>query len=228
LRALHPKDIFAISRDIITHELKDNLLPFEGKRSHRKTHGALGFVEMNRVMCSQWKTLDASIKSVFQELADQGKLLYQEKQRGREKNVTPTYQALKENDRIKEIIGSVEETAHMLESVKVHFSPSSPPFSKLINHESTEPSTFSPQKCCKLNIISPSSFESVSCTMNDSDEESSVSVIDDEFCTFIENNVHLVDTHECELDSFNFNATAVMPTSLNDLIDMDEHCKLPF
>ena len=76
LRALHPKDIFAISRDIITHELKDNLLPFEGKRSHRKTHGALGFVEMNRVMCSQWKTLDASIKSVFQELADQGKLLY--------------------------------------------------------------------------------------------------------------------------------------------------------
>lgn len=50
LKLLHPRDVYVMSRDIVRREMKDNLLPFEGKRAHRKSHGMMEFIEMSRMM----------------------------------------------------------------------------------------------------------------------------------------------------------------------------------
>ena len=46
------------------------------KRSHRKTHGALSFVQMNKLMCNGWKGADDFAKEVFNELANEGRAVY--------------------------------------------------------------------------------------------------------------------------------------------------------
>ena len=63
-----------LRRDIIRSALVDNLSPKDNsKRSHRKTHGAMSFLEMNKIMCSAWKSVDDFGRSVFEELAEEGK-----------------------------------------------------------------------------------------------------------------------------------------------------------
>jgi hypothetical protein len=77
LKIIHPQDIFHTSRDMVLREMKGNLLPFEGKRAHCKTHpGMINFIEMGRMMCDQWKLVDESTKSIFKELAVEGKRLH--------------------------------------------------------------------------------------------------------------------------------------------------------
>lgn len=51
------------------------------KRVHRRSsHGLkISFVEMNKIMLDSWKTLDKGTKSIFQALADEGRLVYQDK-----------------------------------------------------------------------------------------------------------------------------------------------------
>lgn len=63
-----------LRRDIIRSALVNNLSPGDNsKRSHRKTHGAMGFIEMNQIMCSAWKAVDDFGRSVFEELAEEAK-----------------------------------------------------------------------------------------------------------------------------------------------------------
>jgi hypothetical protein len=45
--------------------LQDKLLPFKGKIRHKKTHGAMEFVEMSLAMCDQWKQVDQATKNIF-------------------------------------------------------------------------------------------------------------------------------------------------------------------
>ena len=64
-----------LRRDAIRSALVNNLLPTDNsKRYHRKTHDAmLSFLEMNKMMCSAWKSVDDFGRSVFEELAEEGK-----------------------------------------------------------------------------------------------------------------------------------------------------------
>ena len=64
-----PQEKHALSRAAVRQELQDKLLPFDGKRAHRKTPGALAFADMSRMMYGEWKLLDEFSKSIFIELA---------------------------------------------------------------------------------------------------------------------------------------------------------------
>eukprot|EP00956_Cyclotella_meneghiniana_P020816 scaffold37211_cov47-Cyclotella_meneghiniana.AAC.1 len=79
LERMHPSEMHAISRGIVRQELQDKLLPFDGKRVHRKIPGTMGFAEMSRLMCNEWKLVDESTKSIFEELAEDGKRLHKER-----------------------------------------------------------------------------------------------------------------------------------------------------
>ena len=55
----------------------DSLSPKDTRnRSHRKSHGALSFLEMNKVMVASWKSADDFSRSVFDELAEEGRRMY--------------------------------------------------------------------------------------------------------------------------------------------------------
>ena len=66
-------------RNVIRSALLDNLVPTETKRSHRKSHGAMNFLEMNKIMCASWKSIDEYSLSVFEELAEEGRGIYKER-----------------------------------------------------------------------------------------------------------------------------------------------------
>ena len=66
-----------LSRANIRAALLDNLTPNENsKRSHRKTSSALNFLEMNKIMVSSWKAVDDITRSVFEELAIDGRKIH--------------------------------------------------------------------------------------------------------------------------------------------------------
>lgn len=80
LNSLHPKAKDELRRGIVMEAMKNNLLPFEGKRVHRKSKTqTMSFVELGRVMCSQWKEVDSITESIFYHLAEQGKVLHRER-----------------------------------------------------------------------------------------------------------------------------------------------------
>ena len=73
--------IKSICRTEIQSVLEHKLNPSEttGNRVHRKSHGHFNFTEMSKLMCESWKGIDAFTKSVFEELACQGRSAYEEK-----------------------------------------------------------------------------------------------------------------------------------------------------
>ena len=73
-----PQEKHALSRAAVRQELQDKLLPFDGKRAHRKTPGVLAFADMSRMMYGEWKLLNEFSKSIFIELAEEGKKLHRE------------------------------------------------------------------------------------------------------------------------------------------------------
>jgi hypothetical protein len=264
LKALGPKDAVLISRDVIRKEMRDNLLPFEGKREHRKTHGAMSFLEMGRMMCDQWKAVDDAIKEIFVELAEEGKCLYRERLRRYKEDIDTmevcsqtqgsttgedtagkafaTYYTVGKaaglataissdasqasestNDDEEPTIGSADDEDNGILSL---------PTTKWL------PCSPRPATGSKVNIVSPVSskplvninfeklFKVDHTETNDgpiSDEDDD----DDEFCAFIDKNVHLVDTNG--IDGFDLSEEA--PTGLMDIIAMDEsinHLMLPY
>ena len=233
LRAISPKDAYTISRGVIREELQGNLLPFEGKRSHRKTHGAMSFIEMGQMMCDQWKLVDSSIKAIFEELADEGKQMYRE-------------QTSIAKQEWRDSTGAVTSSPPALLplSIAIASSPSpasysndSPLHSFDGNHTSNW-STYSPSSSKQdINIVSPTpsprvysphdsqDYELKSNTENHQDFEDQ-----DDFCDFIDKNVHLVDIDE--EDSLDFDDDIfTTSSSLRDVIDDDaiiQHCALPF
>jgi len=71
----------SICRTEIQSVLEHKLNPSEitKTRAHRKSHGHFNFTEMSKLMCESWKGIDAFTKSVFEELACQGRSGYEEK-----------------------------------------------------------------------------------------------------------------------------------------------------
>ncbi|KAL3801223.1 hypothetical protein HJC23_012623 [Cyclotella cryptica] len=236
LRLLHPKDVYAVSRDIIRKEMQENLLPFEGKRAHRKTHGMMEFVEMSRMMCDQWKLVDESIKRIFQELAEEGKQLYRE----RLSEYKDTEQESERCSGIEDPTGddSVNKLSTSNREAKcsdVHMFPENlPPLPPLVSFETEEdvscvaqciPCSPAPSKQGKVNIVSPISRPSVFQPEAEVDDASMTSDVNDEFCAFIDDHIHVVDN--VGLNAFDLYDGR--PVDFMDLITMDEsidHCTL--
>ena len=80
-------EIQSLRRANIVNKMRDNLLPREDtrSRSHRtnknELNGAISFVELGRLMNSAWKECDAYAKSIFNELSEEGRMVYQERLR---------------------------------------------------------------------------------------------------------------------------------------------------
>ena len=69
-----------LSRSEIRSELLTNLSPNETrKRTHRKSQGAMSFLEMNKHMVCSWKSIDEETRSVFEELAEIGRRVYRKR-----------------------------------------------------------------------------------------------------------------------------------------------------
>ena len=70
-------EVATLSRSEIRGALLTNLSPNETrKRTHRKTHGAMSFLEMTRAMVASWKSIDDTTRAVFEELAEIGRRQY--------------------------------------------------------------------------------------------------------------------------------------------------------
>jgi len=68
---LSPGQVSELSKQEIRSALLPNLSPNDTrKRTHRKSHGAMSFLEMNKVMVASWKSVDEETRSVFEELAE--------------------------------------------------------------------------------------------------------------------------------------------------------------
>jgi len=70
-------EVATLSRSEIRGALLTNLSPNETrKRTHRKSHGAMSFLEMNKAMVASWKSIDDTTRAVFEELAEIGRRQY--------------------------------------------------------------------------------------------------------------------------------------------------------
>lgn len=235
LRLLHPNDVYVISRDIIRKEMQESLLPFEGKRAHRKTHGMMEFVEMSRMMCNQWKVVDNPIKRIFQELAEEGKRLYRErlseyKEKEEELEACSGVEDPNDDDSVKKLksSGAVKYTDADM------FFESPPPLPPLTPLETEENSSFvheyipcspKPTTYRKVNIVTPVARSAV--YQPDTKVNRHVETPDeDEFCTFIDEHIHMVEN--AVIDPFDLYDDS--PIDFMDLITLDEsidHCTLP-
>ena len=139
-----------LRRAAIRTALLNKLSPRDdSKRIHRKSHGAMSFTQMNKAMSSTWKGVDDFGRSVFQELAEEGRTVY----RQRVSEFTKKSQA-------KIAVSSREETesplfgsCHDLDSMPTL--PPLPPF-QLENEEVALPTVPTPASSPKT--ISHSSF----------------------------------------------------------------------
>ncbi|KAL7531796.1 hypothetical protein ACHAXR_004239 [Thalassiosira sp. AJA248-18] len=74
---MSPERVMELRRTEIRSALRENLSPKDtSKRTHRKSHGAMSFLEMNQLMCASWKAIDDFSRSVFDELAEEGRSVY--------------------------------------------------------------------------------------------------------------------------------------------------------
>ncbi|KAL9183015.1 hypothetical protein ACHAXT_004802, partial [Thalassiosira profunda] len=77
---LSSKRARGLRRTAIRSSMADKITSKDGtKRAHRKSHGAMSFLEMGRIMSVSWKTMDDFSREVFEELAEEGRKIYQEK-----------------------------------------------------------------------------------------------------------------------------------------------------
>ncbi|KAL3765013.1 hypothetical protein ACHAWO_001975 [Cyclotella atomus] len=216
LNRLHSNDIYLKSRDIVRREMRGRLLPFEGKRSHRKTHpGMIEFLEMGRMMCDQWKLVDEPTKSIFKELAEEGKRLHCQ----HKKTSYSSFDKLSQ-DRVRD--DEDEGGASAVEGPDVFA------VNKLLTikaQDSTTPSECiacspKPIKSGKVNVVTPVasqiSFDAFEEKFHlDSSDDT---VQDDPFCQFIGSHIHLVENPE--QDDLNLDYSE--PITLVDLVNMDE------
>ena len=81
LSTLSPTQRNEISHTKIRRVLVNNLSPNESTRDrlHRKTHGCMSFTEMSKIMSTSWKSIDEYSKSVFEELAKEGRAVQGER-----------------------------------------------------------------------------------------------------------------------------------------------------
>ena len=80
IMTMTPTHLNEVSRAEIRASLLDNLVPKDtSQRAHRKSHGAMSFLEMNKIMVGSWKNINDTTRSVFEELAEEGRKMYQKR-----------------------------------------------------------------------------------------------------------------------------------------------------
>jgi len=77
---ISPEQVNDFRRKEIRAAMQENLSPKDNRnRSHRKSHGALSFLEMSKLMVTRWKSIDDLSRSVFEELAEEGRQVYRKR-----------------------------------------------------------------------------------------------------------------------------------------------------
>ncbi|KAL7505526.1 hypothetical protein ACHAXN_002997 [Cyclotella atomus] len=238
LKLLHPKEKYARSRDIVRREMRDRLLPFEGKRSHRKTHpGMIEFLEMSRMMCDQWKLVDGLTKTIFKELAEEGKRQHRQRNSKDETDTSSSSPDLEQDDAFDKLLQDLdvnEEDSRDTEDSDVLTANTMPLLTIKAQDDTASnqcfPSSSKSIKPDKVNIVTPitsrpkvqisfDAFEEKIPLDSSGDEE-------DDFCKYIDSHIHLVD--DADQDDI-FDHDESVPNTLVDLINMDEsieHCRL--
>ena len=80
IESMSPESLRELRRTEILTALQENISPKDNRnRSHRKSHGTLSFLEMNKIMVASWKSVDDYTRSVFEELAEEGRRMYHKK-----------------------------------------------------------------------------------------------------------------------------------------------------
>ena len=79
-----PEEINELRKRNIRNDMESNLSPREtSTRRHRKNtsaiNGGMGFLELGKLMNVSWQNCDDFAKSVFSELADEGRELYKQR-----------------------------------------------------------------------------------------------------------------------------------------------------
>jgi hypothetical protein len=241
---LNPKDAFAIRRGIVRKEMLGNLLPFEGRRPHRKRHGMMSFIEMSRAMCDHWKAVDERTKGIFHELAEEGKKLHRERLVACKAKNTGSHDTFPAHRSPPNLINDhTSKSTHETNPSPLYIDkggrtpcvPCSPVPSNgkvnvasPINIVTPDPAYY--MGAGKLNIVSPVGpppFYQPRLQMNRGFVKEEVYEQEDEFCSFIDQNINLVNDDDMNI-AFDHNDTKGM--TLTDLINMDEvidHCTLP-
>mmetsp|Transcript_23963 Transcript_23963/g.42890 ORF Transcript_23963/g.42890 Transcript_23963/m.42890 type:complete len:226 (-) Transcript_23963:215-892(-) len=74
---MFPENAKELRRNEIRSALLQNLSAKDSsKQSHRKSHGAMRFLEMNKIMCDSWKSIHDFTRFVFEEFAEEGRGMY--------------------------------------------------------------------------------------------------------------------------------------------------------
>ena len=74
---MSPEHVKLFRQTGIRSALREKLSPKDtSNRTHRKSHGCISFSEMNKIMCASWKSIDDFARSVFEELAEEGRGMY--------------------------------------------------------------------------------------------------------------------------------------------------------
>ncbi|KAL7537834.1 hypothetical protein ACHAXR_008107 [Thalassiosira sp. AJA248-18] len=79
-----PEALYDLRRKNIRKELENNLMPRDTRqRAHRTNqsamNGTMSFLELGKVMNASWKNCDDFAKSVFKELAEEGREMYRQR-----------------------------------------------------------------------------------------------------------------------------------------------------
>ena len=73
---LSSKPVKDLRSSAIRAAMADNLVPKDvTRRVHRKSHGAMSFLEMGRLMSASWNATDDFGREVFTELAEEGRAM---------------------------------------------------------------------------------------------------------------------------------------------------------
>eukprot|EP00956_Cyclotella_meneghiniana_P027826 scaffold63419_cov52-Cyclotella_meneghiniana.AAC.4 len=214
LELMLPQEKHALGRAAVRQEMRDKLLPFEGKRAHRKTPGTMAFADMSRMMYDEWKLLDESSKSIFVELAEDGKKEYRE-QRSSESDSIQSM-VCHNDDFHHNLIDQEPETQNVvaMPSHNAGFASFSMPSltdcpQDAIFDVSPKTSLQNELECKAVNIVTPNTPSKPKLQLANfgsnptfksnplyTSEAESYSSDEDEFCRFIDANMHLVDDVE--------------------------------
>ena len=126
LSTLSPAQRREISRTKIRRVLVNNLSPNESTRDrlHRKTHGCMSFTEMSKIMSTSWKSIDEYSKSVFEELAKEGRTVQQERVAEYKKLMNPPHhhpEAMTSSSSSDGLTGELGQGGHEQQQLYINF-----------------------------------------------------------------------------------------------------------
>jgi len=178
---LSSEHVRELCRAEIRSALEQNLAPNETReRVHRKSHGCMTFIEMSKIMCDSWKAIDGYTKTVFEELAEEGRKIYHQRvaeydkknalSPSKKNKTSATFSAVPEHSELKSAQCEIHtnETTSQCEASAVDIPMGTP--MKTLERRASAPARVSPAS--PMNVptdvpprITPTSLSSVSFCM---------------------------------------------------------------